>query len=180
MPTSIKDECAIVGIGQTEFSENSGRSELQLTVECVKAAIEDAQSSHKPRRRRRRVARKRDPEVSEEAEGADASDADSEEEAGDAEEVEAETPDHEEEVVAEADPEASEAGEVEEEEVAAEEDEEGEPEEDILAGPDVEVRLHGVKQRGLDRRGRRDDRRQREQLHHRGQHGPNQPRRRAF
>ena len=35
MPTSIKDECAIVGIGQTEFSENSGRSELQLTVECV-------------------------------------------------------------------------------------------------------------------------------------------------
>jgi acetyl-CoA acetyltransferase len=42
MPTSIKDECAIVGIGQTEFSENSGRSELQLTVECVKAAIEDA------------------------------------------------------------------------------------------------------------------------------------------
>jgi acetyl-CoA acetyltransferase len=42
MPTAIKDECAIVGIGQTEFSENSGRSELQLTVECVKAAIEDA------------------------------------------------------------------------------------------------------------------------------------------
>jgi len=42
MPTSIKDECAIVGIGQTEFSGNSGRSELQLTVECVKAAIEDA------------------------------------------------------------------------------------------------------------------------------------------
>ena len=42
MPTSIKDECAIVGIGQTEFSENSGRSELQLTVECVKTAIEDA------------------------------------------------------------------------------------------------------------------------------------------
>jgi len=42
MPTSIKDECAIVGIGQTEFSELSGRSELQLTVECVKAAIEDA------------------------------------------------------------------------------------------------------------------------------------------
>jgi acetyl-CoA acetyltransferase len=42
MPTSIKDECAIVGIGQTEFSELSGRSELQLTVECVKAAIDDA------------------------------------------------------------------------------------------------------------------------------------------
>jgi len=42
MPTSIKDECAIVGIGQTEFSKSSGRSELQLTLECVKAAIEDA------------------------------------------------------------------------------------------------------------------------------------------
>jgi acetyl-CoA acetyltransferase len=42
MPTSIKDECAIVGIGQTEFSECSGRSELQLTVECVKAAIDEA------------------------------------------------------------------------------------------------------------------------------------------
>jgi acetyl-CoA acetyltransferase len=42
MPTSIKDECAIVGIGQTEFSGLSGRSELQLTVECVKAAIEEA------------------------------------------------------------------------------------------------------------------------------------------
>ncbi len=42
MPTSIKDECAIVGIGQTEFSKSSGRSELQLSLECVKAAIEDA------------------------------------------------------------------------------------------------------------------------------------------
>jgi acetyl-CoA acetyltransferase len=42
MPTAIKDECAIVGIGQTEFSEDSERSELQLTVECVKAAIDDA------------------------------------------------------------------------------------------------------------------------------------------
>ena len=42
MPTTLKDQCAIVGIGQTEFSKNSGRSELQLTLECVKAAIEDA------------------------------------------------------------------------------------------------------------------------------------------
>ena len=42
MPTSIKDECAIVGIGQTEFSKLSGRSELQLAAESVKAAIEDA------------------------------------------------------------------------------------------------------------------------------------------
>jgi acetyl-CoA acetyltransferase len=42
MLTSIKDECAIVGIGQTEISKLSGRSELQLAAECVKAAIEDA------------------------------------------------------------------------------------------------------------------------------------------
>jgi len=42
MPTSISGECAIVGIGQTEFSKHSGRSELQLTLECVLAAIADA------------------------------------------------------------------------------------------------------------------------------------------
>jgi acetyl-CoA acetyltransferase len=42
MLTTIKDECAIVGIGQTEISKDSGRSELQLACECVKAAIEDA------------------------------------------------------------------------------------------------------------------------------------------
>jgi acetyl-CoA acetyltransferase len=42
MPTTINDKCAIVGIGQTEFSKFSGRSELQLALECVKAAIEDA------------------------------------------------------------------------------------------------------------------------------------------
>ena len=33
---------AIVGIGQTEFSKNSGRSEMQLAVEASKEAIEDA------------------------------------------------------------------------------------------------------------------------------------------
>ena len=33
---------AIVGIGQTEFSKDSGRSELQLAVEAVHAAIVDA------------------------------------------------------------------------------------------------------------------------------------------
>ncbi|MDT5344340.1 MAG: 17-hydroxy-3-oxo-4-pregnene-20-carboxyl-CoA lyase, partial [Mycobacterium sp.] len=37
MPTA-----AIVGVGQTEFSKNSGRSELQLAAEAVKAAIDDA------------------------------------------------------------------------------------------------------------------------------------------
>ena len=42
MPTTLKDEAAIVGIGQTEFSKNSGRSELQLASEAVKAALDDA------------------------------------------------------------------------------------------------------------------------------------------
>jgi acetyl-CoA acetyltransferase len=42
MPTTLKDEAVIVGIGQTEFSKNSGRSELQLACEAVKAALDDA------------------------------------------------------------------------------------------------------------------------------------------
>ena len=42
MPTTLKDEAAIVGIGQTEFSKNSGRSELQLACEATRAAIRDA------------------------------------------------------------------------------------------------------------------------------------------
>ncbi len=42
MPTTLKNEAAIVGIGQTEFSKNSGRSELQLTAEAIKAALADA------------------------------------------------------------------------------------------------------------------------------------------
>jgi acetyl-CoA acetyltransferase len=42
MPTTLKDEAAIVGIGQTDFSKNSGRSEMQLACEAVRAAIEDA------------------------------------------------------------------------------------------------------------------------------------------
>jgi acetyl-CoA acetyltransferase len=33
---------AIAGIGQTEFSKNSGRSELQLAAEAVRAALKDA------------------------------------------------------------------------------------------------------------------------------------------
>lgn len=41
MPTTMKNEAAIVGIGQTEFSKNSGRSELQLTAEAIKAALDD-------------------------------------------------------------------------------------------------------------------------------------------
>jgi acetyl-CoA acetyltransferase len=39
---SINGLAAIAGIGQTEFSKNSGRSELQLCAEAVRAAIEDA------------------------------------------------------------------------------------------------------------------------------------------
>ncbi len=42
MSISLNNEAAIVGIGQTDFSKNSGRSELQLAAECVKAAIADA------------------------------------------------------------------------------------------------------------------------------------------
>ncbi len=39
---SIRNEAAIVGIGQTEFSKDSKRSELQLCAEAVQAAIKDA------------------------------------------------------------------------------------------------------------------------------------------
>ena len=39
---SFSGEVAICGIGATEFSKDSGRSELRLAVEAVKAAIEDA------------------------------------------------------------------------------------------------------------------------------------------
>ena len=42
MPITLNNEAAIVGIGQTDFTKNSGRSELQLAAECVKAAIADA------------------------------------------------------------------------------------------------------------------------------------------
>lgn len=40
--SSLGGAAAIVGIGQTEFSKKSGRSELQLACEAVKAAIDDA------------------------------------------------------------------------------------------------------------------------------------------
>ncbi|MBO0730050.1 MAG: hypothetical protein J2P57_12380 [Acidimicrobiaceae bacterium] len=38
----IHNRAAIAGIGQTEFSKDSGRSELQLAAEAVRAAIDDA------------------------------------------------------------------------------------------------------------------------------------------
>jgi len=39
---SLHNRAAIVGIGQTEFSKASGRSELQLACEATKAALDDA------------------------------------------------------------------------------------------------------------------------------------------
>ncbi len=41
MRTTLKDQAAIVGIGATEFSKNSGRSELQLAAEAVRNALDD-------------------------------------------------------------------------------------------------------------------------------------------
>ena len=41
MPTSLKNEAAIVGIGETAYSKNSGVSDLSLACEAVSAAIAD-------------------------------------------------------------------------------------------------------------------------------------------
>ena len=42
MSGALRDRAAIVGIGATEFSKQSGRSELSLAVEAVLAALADA------------------------------------------------------------------------------------------------------------------------------------------
>ena len=42
MERSLRDQAVIVGIGKTDFTKNSGKSELGLAVECVKNAIDDA------------------------------------------------------------------------------------------------------------------------------------------
>jgi len=42
MVARISDKAAIVGIGSTEFSKDSGRSELALAAEAVKKALDDA------------------------------------------------------------------------------------------------------------------------------------------
>jgi acetyl-CoA acetyltransferase len=42
MSHPLSRRTAIAGIGQTEFSKDSGRSELQLACEAVKAALDDA------------------------------------------------------------------------------------------------------------------------------------------
>jgi acetyl-CoA acetyltransferase len=42
LANELKDRAAIAGIGATEFSKDSGRSELRLAVEAVAAAVHDA------------------------------------------------------------------------------------------------------------------------------------------
>ena len=42
MSGQLSGRAAIAGIGATEFSKDSGRSELRLAAECVRAAIDDA------------------------------------------------------------------------------------------------------------------------------------------
>ena len=39
---TLKDKCAIVGIGETEYSKDSGRSELSLVIDASMKAIDDA------------------------------------------------------------------------------------------------------------------------------------------
>ena len=39
---TLKDKTAIVGIGHTEYSKDSGRSEMSLAVEAIRNAIADA------------------------------------------------------------------------------------------------------------------------------------------
>lgn len=39
---TLGSRAAVVGIGATEFSKDSGRSELKLAVEAVRAALDDA------------------------------------------------------------------------------------------------------------------------------------------
>ena len=42
MPDELSGKAAIVGIGATDFSKNSGRSELRLAAEAVLDALDDA------------------------------------------------------------------------------------------------------------------------------------------
>ncbi|MAG30201.1 MAG: lipid-transfer protein [Deltaproteobacteria bacterium] len=41
MKNGLKDKAAIVGVGQTEFSKRSGRTELKLAIEAIGAALDD-------------------------------------------------------------------------------------------------------------------------------------------
>lgn len=47
MAETLKDKACIVGIGETEYSKSSGRSEMHLALEVIKAACEDAGISPK-------------------------------------------------------------------------------------------------------------------------------------
>ena len=40
--SALRDQTAVVGIGATEFSKDSGRSELRLAIEAISAAVADA------------------------------------------------------------------------------------------------------------------------------------------
>jgi acetyl-CoA acetyltransferase len=40
--STLRDRAAIAGVGATEFSKDSGRSELRLAVEAISSALEDA------------------------------------------------------------------------------------------------------------------------------------------
>ena len=42
MTGTIRDKAAIVGIGQTPFAKHLGRSELDMAIEAILAACEDA------------------------------------------------------------------------------------------------------------------------------------------
>ena len=42
MPGELSGKAAIAGIGATDFSKDSGRSELRLAAEAVLAALDDA------------------------------------------------------------------------------------------------------------------------------------------
>ena len=42
MSSRLRDRCAIVGIGATDFTRNSGRSDLTLATQAALAALEDA------------------------------------------------------------------------------------------------------------------------------------------
>jgi acetyl-CoA acetyltransferase len=42
MDHSLKNQASIVGIGHTEYSKDSGRSEMELACESIAAAVEDA------------------------------------------------------------------------------------------------------------------------------------------
>jgi 17-hydroxy-3-oxo-4-pregnene-20-carboxyl-CoA lyase len=47
MKNGLKDKVAIAGIGQTEFSKRSGRTELTLAIEAIGAALDDCGLSAK-------------------------------------------------------------------------------------------------------------------------------------